>query len=64
MNRWIRTIARRIERLLKPPPATVDRSRLVGMYLTQTNRPARARAPILDNRERQNGKFSQLRRRG
>jgi hypothetical protein len=64
MNRWLRSIAHRIERLLKPPASSVDKSRLMGMYLTQTNRPVHARASLQDIRQRQNGKFSQLRRRG
>ena len=66
MKSWLIVVARRIQRLLKPPAAAVDRSRLMGMYLTQANKPAhtRVRVPVQEVRQRQNGKFSQIRRRG
>ncbi len=66
MKSWLYMIGRRIQRLLKPPQSSVDRSQLMGMYLNQANRPAhaRARVPAHEVRQRQNGKFSQLRRRG
>ena len=51
-------------RLFKSPPATVDRSRLVGMYLSQANQPSDANGRGSGTRERQEGKFSQNRRRG
>jgi hypothetical protein len=40
--------------------AATDRSRLVGMYMSETNLPAAVGSV---NRERQNGKFSQRRQR-
>ncbi len=67
MKSWLYTVARRIQRLLKPAPVSaVDRSQLMGMYLNQANRPAHARVkvPVQEVRQRQNGKFSQIRRRG
>ncbi len=64
MKSWLFLIARRIQKLLKPQRASVDKSQLMGMYLNQANRPAHARAPVPTIRQRQNGKFSQLRRRG
>jgi hypothetical protein len=51
-------------RLFKPPQPTVDRSRLVGMYLTQANKPLDSSGRGSDTRARQEGKFSQNRRRG
>ena len=63
MARWLRTILDQIERLFRPPRATVDRSRLVGMYLSQANQPPDPGARGVPTRERQNGKFSQNRRR-
>jgi hypothetical protein len=50
-------------RLFKPPQATVDRSQLMGMYLTQANRPLDLTGRGSGTRERQEGKFSQNRRR-
>jgi hypothetical protein len=51
-------------RLFKPRPPKADRSTLVGMYLTGANRPVDTHARDLGTRQRQEGKFSQNRRRG
>ena len=64
MTYWIRMIVSGWRRLFKPPQATVDRSRLVGMYLSQANKPLDSDGRGSDTRERQEGKFSQNRRRG
>ena len=64
MARWLRTILDQIARLFRPPQATVDRSRLVGMYLSQANQPPDPRTRSVPTHERQNGKFAQNRRRG
>jgi len=53
-----------LKRWFKPPQATVDRSRLVGMYLSQANKPLDFSTRGSETRERQEGKFSQNRRRG
>jgi hypothetical protein len=52
------------ERLFKPPKPTVNRSQLVGMYLSQANQPSDSSGRGSGTRERQEGKFSQKRRRG
>ena len=64
MTYWISVIVSGWRRLFKPPQATVDRSRLVGMYLSQANKPLDSGARGSEVRERQEGKFSQNRRRG
>ena len=64
MTYWIRIIVSGWKRLFKPPQATVDRSRLVGIYLSQANKPLDSSGRGSDTRERQEGKFSQNRRRG
>lgn len=61
---WLRKITNGWRRLFKPAPASVDRSRLVGMYLSQANKPLDSGARGSETRERQDGKFSQNRRRG
>ena len=63
MTRWLRTVLSHIARLFRPPQATVDRSRLVGMYLSQANQPPNLSARGAPTRERQDGKFAQNRRR-
>jgi hypothetical protein len=63
MKRWLRAIIGGLERFSRPPQGSVDRSRLVGMYLTQANRPPGAGARGSETRERQDGKYSQQRRR-
>lgn len=64
MTYWIRMIVSGWRRLFKPRQATADRSTLVGMYLSNANRPSDSSPRGLDTRERQEGKFSQNRRRG
>jgi hypothetical protein len=64
MKHWLRMISNGWRRLFKPQQTTADRSRLVGMYLSQANKPLGSSVRGLDNRERQEGKFSQNRRRG
>ena len=64
MIHWLRTIRIQFARLFKRPQASVDRSQLVGMYLSQANRPSDSIARGSGTRERQEGKFSQNRRRG
>ena len=64
MISWLRTILGQIARWFRPPQATVDRSRLVGMYLSQANQAQDLSARGAPTRERQDGKFSQNRRRG
>jgi hypothetical protein len=64
MTYWIRLIVNAWRRLFKPPPAATDRSALVGMYLSNTNRPSDTSLRGSDTRARQEGKFSQQRRRG
>jgi hypothetical protein len=64
MNYFLRLMLSGWNRLFKPPQATADRSRLVGMYLSQANKPLDSGARGSETRERQEGKFSQKRRRG
>ena len=64
MTYWIRMIVSGWKRLFKPRRATADRSALVGMYLSNANRPLDSRVRGSETRERQEGKFSQNRRRG
>ena len=64
MTHWIRMIIGGWRRLFKPRQTTADRSTLVGMYLSNANRPVDSGARGSDTRERQEGKFSQNRRRG
>ena len=51
-------------RLFKPRQPKANRSTLVGMYLSQANRPSDSSPRGVGTRERQEGKFSQNRRRG
>jgi hypothetical protein len=64
MTYWIRMIVSGWRRLFKPRQTTADRSTLVGMYLSHANRPLDSSARGSETRERQEGKFSQNRRRG
>jgi len=64
MTYWIRMIMNGWTRLFKPRQTRADRSTLVGMYLSNANRPVDSSARGSDTRERQEGKFSQNRRRG
>jgi hypothetical protein len=64
MAYWIRMIVSSWRRWFKSPKASVDRSQLVGMYLSQANKPLDSTARSSGTRERQEGKFSQNRRRG
>ena len=64
MTYWIRMIVNGWRRLFKPRQPKADRSMLVGMYLSNTNRPLGSSVRGSDTRERQEVKFSQNRRRG
>ena len=64
MIRWLRMIRSGWKRLFGSPQPSADRSRLMGMYLSQANRPLDASGRGSDARGRQEGKFSQNRRRG
>ena len=64
MTYWIRMIVSGWRRLFKPRQAKADRSTLVGMYLSNANRPLGSSVRGSETRERQEGKFSQNRRRG
>ena len=59
----LRTPIARIERLFGPKPRDADRSRLMGMYLDQTNQPISAGMLGVVRQERQDGKFAQNRQR-
>ena len=64
MTRLLRMILGGWERLFKTPKPTVNRSQLMGMYLSQGNKPPDSGTRGSGTRERQEGKFSQNRRRG
>jgi len=64
MTRWVSRLFGQLIRFFQSPQPTVDRSRLVGMYLSQANRPPDVGSRGAPNRERQDGKFAQNRRRG
>ena len=64
MTYWIRMMVNGWRGLFKPRREATDRSALVGMYLSNANRPSESSARGSDTRERQEGKFSQKRRRG
>ena len=64
MKYWLRMFSSWWRRFFRPPQPTADRSRLVGMYLSQANQPPDSGARGSEIRERQEGKFSQNRRRG
>jgi hypothetical protein len=64
MTYWARRIVSGSRRLFKPRQTTADRSTLVGMYLSNANRPLGSSVRGSETRERQEGKFSQNRRRG
>jgi hypothetical protein len=64
MTYWIRMIVSGLSRLFKPRQMPTDRSALVGMYLLNANRPSDTSLRGSGTRERQEGKFSQNRRRG
>lgn len=63
MMRMLYALISRIEGFLSPKPGATGRSQLVGMYLEHANREAAGGLRGAANRERQNGKFSQNRRR-
>ena len=64
MIQWIRAMVRRFARLFEGRPPELSRSRLVGMYLEQSNRQDRSGALAGPTKERRDGKFAQNRRRG
>jgi hypothetical protein len=64
MTGWIRLFLRRLENIVAPAHKPVDRSRLMGMYLNSANAPlAATNSRATPTRERQDGKFAQMRRR-
>jgi hypothetical protein len=64
MTYWLRKIRGRFQWLSGRPQRTVDQSRLMEMYLSQANRPMGSSLLGSGTRERQDGRFSQIRRRG
>jgi len=64
MKDWLGMVLRVWRGLRKPPQGKVDRSRLVGMYLSRANQPPVSGARGSGTQQRQDGKFSQNRRRG
>ena len=64
MIQWIRVMAGRFARLFEGRPPELNRSRLVGMYLEQSNRQDRGGPLAGPTKERRDGKFAQKRRRG
>jgi hypothetical protein len=64
MIAWLQSITASIERIFGSRQKDLDRSRLVGMYLDQTNQPAGAGTRARSCREREDGKFAQARQRG
>ena len=64
MSHWLTKILGGWRGLFQPRQPTVDRSRLMGMYLSQANQPLDSSGRGSDTRARQEGKFSQNRRRG
>ena len=63
MIRRLHTLITRIQRLFAPKGRGADRSRLMGMYLDGANQPTGAGMRGATGPERQNGKFSQRRKR-
>ena len=64
MMQWIRALASGFGRLFRDRRPVLGRSRLVGMYLEQSNRQGRGGALSGEIHERRDGKFAQQRRRG
>ena len=64
MIQWIRALVSGFGRLFQARKPALGRSRLVGMYLEQSNRQGRGGAPSGEIHERRDGKFAQKRRRG
>ena len=63
MIRLLHTLIARIQKMFGPKHRGADRSRLTAMYLDQANRPSGAEKRGDTGSERQNGKFSQKRKR-
>jgi hypothetical protein len=61
MIRRLHTLIARIEGLIGPKRRGAERSRLMGMYLDQANRPTGAGMRGVTSQERQDGKFAQNR---
>jgi len=59
----LRTLFHRLVGLFRPLPGDASRSRLVGIYLSQTNGRDVSGSRGAAMQERQNGKFAQNRRR-
>jgi hypothetical protein len=56
-------IARLLRRMLSTTPEPLDRTKLVGIYLTSTNDREGYSPEIQENRTRRNGKYSHHRER-
>ena len=56
-------IARIFRRMLRTSPEPLDRSKLVGIYLTSTNDREGYLPELNENRSRRNGKYSHHRER-
>ncbi len=63
MTRWFRTLTGYLASWFRSPPPTANRSRLMGMYLSQSNSREGNHSLLRRNRERSDGKFAQNRRR-
>lgn len=64
MTNWMRMLTSGWKGLFKRRGTPTDRSALVGMYLANTNRLSDPNLRGAGTRQRQEGKFSQNRRRG
>ncbi len=58
IRRWGNFISR-IEKLFRPSPDRADRSRLMGIYLDQANRPTCTGMRGIASQERPDGRFVQ-----
>lgn len=63
MIQYLRVAIARLEKVLKPKRKPLDRSSLMGMYLDQANQPTGSAVRGGGTRERQDGKFAQIRQR-
>ena len=63
MIQYLHGVIARLEKLFKPKRKPLDRSSLMGMYLDQTNQPTGSAIRGTGTRQRQDGKFAQIRRR-
>ncbi len=58
MKRLIRKLVNTWHRMFSSPHEDLNRSRLVGMYLTRTNSKSSLSTEFQQTRQRRNGKFS------